>query len=245
MRIINAAIIICYIAAFAHAEAMVEIAIEVTEINNNMANQLGIKWLDTIEAGELSVTNEEFLPLQLPQVPSLINTGEWSRYSALKAELRMLQEKGAAQILSKPKILTKSGSSARVLIGGEIPIVASGVGGGTIDWKQFGIKAEILPKIIAPNTIDLILTTEVSRLDWANSVNNNPALMKREASSNLILKSGQTIAIAGLIESKKEERSAGIPLLSDIPVLGYLFSRKTISDVRTNILIFVTPRIIE
>ena len=245
MRIINAAIIICCIAAYAHAEAMVEIAVEVTEINNNMANQLGIKWLDTIEAGELSIPSDDLVPSPLPQVPSLINTGEWSRYSALKAELKMLQEKGAAQILSKPKILTKSGSSAKVLIGGEIPIVASGVGGGSIDWKQFGIKAEILPKIIAPNTIDLILTTEVSRLDWANSVNNNPAIMKREASSNLVLKSGQTIAIAGMIESKKEQRSVGIPLLSDIPILGYLFSRKTLTDVKTNILIFVTPRIIE
>lgn len=221
------------------ADEMVEISVEFTEINTNMANQLGVKWTDTIKAGE------SVLPVAWPEFPSIIQVGEWSRQTALAAELKMLEENGAAQILSKPKIVTKSGTSAKVIVGGEIPIVASGVGGGSIEWKEFGIKAEILPKILPDRSIDLTLTTEVSRLDFANSVNNNPAIMKREAHSNVILKSGQTIALAGLIETKKEEKSEGIPLLCDIPVLGYLFSRKTLSDTKTNVLIFVTPKIIE
>jgi pilus assembly protein CpaC len=227
------------------ANEMVEISVEVTEINNNKANELGIKWTDTIKAGEVSYSAANRDPALLPEVPSIVKVGEWSRYSALTAELKILQEKGAAQILSKPKILTKSGTTAKVIVGGEIPIVASGVGGGTIQWKEFGIKTEIMPKILADDYIDLVLTTEVSRLDWANQAGGYPAIMKREATSSIKIKSGQTITLAGLIETKKEEKSSGIPLLCDIPVIGYLFSRKTLNETKTNVLIFVTPRIVE
>jgi len=132
-----------------------------------------------------------------------------------------------------------------VIVGGEIPIVSSGVGGGSIQWKEFGIKTEILPRIIGDNVIDLTLTTEVSRLDWSNQVSGNPAIMKREAHSSIQMKSGQTLTLAGLLETKKEEQSSGLPLLGDIPILGALFSRKIMNETTTNVLIFVTPRIIE
>ena len=227
------------------ASDMVEITVEVTEINNNKANELGIKWTDTIKAGEISFSGTGRDPALLPEIPSIVKVGEWSRYSALTAELKILQEKGAAQILSKPKILTKSGTTAKVIVGGEIPVIATGVGGGSIQWKEFGIKTEILPRILADNMIDLVLTTEVSRLDWANQAGGYPAIMKREATSTIKVKSGQTITLAGLIETKKEDQITGIPLLCDIPVLGVLFSRKTVKETKTNVLIFVTPRIVE
>lgn len=227
------------------SNGMVEIAVEITEINSNKANELGIKWTNTISAGEISYDAANRIPVLLPEVPSLIKTGEWSRYSALSAELKLLSEKGAARILSKPKILTRSGTTAKVVVGGEIPVTASGVTGGTIQWKEFGIKTEILPKITGDGYIDLVLTTEVSRLDWANKAGDFPAIMKREASSSVRIKSGQTVTLAGLIETKNEQNSSGIPLLSDIPVIGVLFSRKIFHETQTNVLIFVTPRIIE
>lgn len=224
---------------------MVEITIEVTEINASKAHQLGIKWNETLAAGEIAYSQTGRVPVTLPEVPSLVKVGDWSRYTALSAELKLLEENGAAQVLSKPKLLAKSGTTAKVIVGGEIPIVSSGVGGGSIQWKEFGIKTEILPRVLADNVIELALTTEVSRLDWSNQVSGNPAIMKREANSNLRIKSGQTATLAGLIETKKEDHTSGIPLLCDIPVLGALFSRKTINETKTNILIFVTPRIVE
>jgi pilus assembly protein CpaC len=233
------------ISVYGLSEQMVEISVEVTEINTSKAQQLGIKWYDTISAGEVSWTQDGRLPSALPEVPSIIKVGDWARYTALSAELKLLEENGAAEILSKPKILTKSGTSARVIVGGEIPIVSSGVGGGTIQWKEFGIKTEIRPQVLADEYIDLVLTTEVSRLDWSNQVSGNPAIMKREANSSIRIKSGQTVTLAGLIETKKEEHVSGIPLLCDIPVIGALFSRKNIDDTKTNVLIFVTPKIVD
>lgn len=229
------------------AEELVEVSVEVTEINNDKASELGIKWFDTIQTGEVSWKEASGLrtPESLPEVPSLIKVGDWSRYSALTADLKILQKKGAAQILSKPKIVTKSGTTAKFLIGGEFPVVATGVTGGTVEWKEYGIKTEILPRVITDKSIDLVLTTEVSRLDWANKTQGYPALLTRNATSNVRVKSGQTIALAGMIETKKEDSVIGIPLLMDIPVLGYLFSKNDKTETKTTVLIFVTPKIID
>lgn len=243
-KMIKLLFVFCLYCVPCFGESMIEISVEVTEINNQKARELGIKWVDTINTGEIAGAQDGKLLPVFTEVPSIFETGEWGRYTPLTAELKILQEKGAAQILSKPKIVTKSGTSAKVIVGGEIPIVSSGVGGGSIQWKEFGIKTEILPNILADSYIDLILSTEVSRLDWSNQVSGNPAIMKREANSNIRIKSGQTIAIAGLIETKKEEKTSGIPLLCDIPILGHLFSRKSLVDTKTNVLIFVTPKIL-
>ncbi len=224
---------------------MVEITIEVTEVNASKANELGIKWLDTIQAGEVAFSAAGRVPETLPEIPSIVKVGEWSRYTPLSADLKMLQEKGAAQVLAKPKILTKSGSTARFLVGGEFPIAAIGQTTTKIEWKEYGIKTEIRPKILDDGTIDLTLTTEVSRLDWANAVLGYPAITKREATSSIQLKSEQTLTMAGLIQTSKDKKTTGIPLLSDIPLLGHLFGRKITMETKTNVIIFVTPRIVE
>ena len=224
---------------------MVEITIEVTEINTTKANELGIKWLDTVQAGEVGWSVAGRTPETLPEIPSIIKVGDWARYTPLTADLKMLQEKGVAQVLAKPKILAKSGTTARFLVGGEFPIAAIGPTTTSVEWKEYGIKTEIKPQILADRTIDLTLTTEVSRLDWANKVQGYPALTKRQATSTIQLKSEQTITMAGLIQTSKDEKRSGIPLLCDIPVLGSLFSRKSTVETKTNVIIFVTPRIVE
>jgi type II secretory pathway component HofQ len=124
-------------------------------------------------------------------------------------------------------------------------VVTTGVTGGNVQWKEFGIKTEVLPKIQQDDFIEINITTEVSRLDWANAVLNFPAISKREANANVRIKNGQTIVLAGMIETKKDDTMTGIPLLMDIPVIGRLFGRKIQTDIKNNILIFVTPKILE
>jgi len=247
MHIFVSIVLFCLLPAICFCEDMVEVSVEVTEINNDKASELGIKWVDDIQTGEISQSDPAGLrtPASLPDVPSLIKVGDWKRYSALTAELHLLQSRGAAQILSKPKLVTKSGTSAKFLVGGEFPVIASGVSGGTIEWKEYGIKTEILPTILADKSIDLVLTTEVSRLDMSNAVQGYPAILKRTATSHVRVKNGQTIALAGMIETTKEDQVVGIPILMDIPLLGYLFSKKDRTETKTTALIFVTPRIVE
>jgi pilus assembly protein CpaC len=223
------------------AEQLVEISIEITEINNNKAKEYGIKWVDEISTGELFVTNGEGNTVY----PSLVEFNDWVRYTPLSAKLKLLQESGSAQVLSNPKLLTKSGTKARFLVGGEFPIAVSGVSGGNVEWKEYGIITEIIPKILADDKIDLIIETELSRLDWANAVQGLPNIAKRQARSSVVLKNQQTIVIAGLIENYKDKTTSGVPILSDIPLLGTLFKNTKVKDNKTNVLIFVTPKIIE
>lgn len=223
------------------AEQLVEISIEITEINSNKAKEYGIKWVDEISTGELFVTSGENNIVY----PSLVEFNEWVRYTPLSAKLKLLQESGSAQVLSNPKLLTKSGAKAKFLVGGEFPIAVSGVSGGNVEWKEYGIITEILPKILEDNKIDLVIETELSRLDWANAVQGLPNIAKRQARSSVILKNQQTIVIAGLIENYKDKKSSGVPILSDIPLLGTLFKNTKTINNKTNVLIFVTPKIIE
>ncbi len=232
-------LLLCAVSLF--AEQLIEISIEITEINNNKAKEYGIKWVDEISTGELFVTNGE----GNTTYPSLVEFNDWVRYTPLSAKLKLLQESGSAQVLSNPKLLTKSGTKAKFLVGGEFPIAVSGVSGGNVEWKEYGIITEILPKILSDDKIDLVIETELSRLDWANAVQGLPNIAKRQARSSVILKNQQTIVIAGLIENYKDKTTSGIPLLSDIPLLGTLFKNTKVKDNKTNVLIFVTPKIIE
>ena len=224
------------------AEQLIEISIEITEINNNKAKEYGIKWVDEISTGELFITSGE---TKETSYPTLVEFNDWVRYTPLSAKLKLLQESGSAEVLSNPKLITKSGAKARFLVGGEFPIAVSGVTGGKVEWKEYGIITEVLPKILQDNKIDLTIETELSRLDWTRDVQGFPIIAKRQAKSYVILKNKQTIVIAGLIENYKDKTTSGIPILQDIPLIGTLFKNTKTVNNKTNVLIFVTPKIIE
>jgi pilus assembly protein CpaC len=156
-----------------------------------------------------------------------------------------LETDGVAKVLSKPKLVTKSGTTAKFMVGGEFPVVATAVGTAKIDWKEYGIIMKITPTVLKDNKIDIELDTELSRLDYNAPVAGYPAVAKRSASSHLQIGNGETMVLAGLIETTKGQTSEGIPILSDIPVLGALFSIKKDYETKSNVLIFVTTKLLE
>lgn len=214
-------------------EKMVEISIEITEINENKSIQLGINWPSEVKVGEINI-------------PSIIESGGWARITNYTATLKALETAGAAKVLSKPKLVTKSNTAAKFIVGGEFPIVAASVGGSArIDWKEYGIIMEITPVVIDNDKIDMKINTELSRLDFNASVAGYPSVAKRQASSHLQIKDGETMVLAGLIETAKGKTKEGVPVLSDIPILGALFSVQKHDDRKTNVLIFVTTKILQ
>jgi pilus assembly protein CpaC len=216
-----------------YAQQMVEIAVEITEINENKSIELGIQW-----PSEISVLESN--------IPSIIESGALGRITAFTATLKALETNGAAKVLSKPKLVTKSGTTAKFMVGGEFPIVAaSAVGNSQIEWKEYGIIMKITPTVLKENKIDLKIETELSRLDYNAPVAGYPSVAKRQASSHLQIKDGETMVLAGLIETTKGKTKEGVPLLSDIPVLGTLFSKNKDYDTKTNVLIFITTKLLE
>jgi len=179
--------------------------------------------------------------------------GALGGYWDINAELDALVKKGAAKVLSQPYLVTLSGESANILVGGEIPIPVSNQNGSvTVEWKEYGIKLNIEPEVNADGLINGKIKAEVSALDWSSAhqvvLSSNlkiPPLTVRKAESVIALASGQTMAIGGLYGSTESRSVMKLPLLGDLPVIGALFKSKSFSRDETELIILLTPTILD
>jgi pilus assembly protein CpaC len=216
---------------------LIEIAVEVTEVNDQKAHQLGIQWLNSITVQEGSI-------------PGIFSIGSIQRLTPLVADLNFLVSKGAAELLANPKLITDVGSPATFKAGGEIPYITSGSLATTnVEFKAYGVTLQILPQVTPEGDIRANITAGVSTIDTTTgatvSGTSIPGLLEREVSSLVTVKPGTTITLAGMVQKQKQKTIQGIPVLSWIPVLGRLFSWEQLKDIKTTLIIFVTPRIIE
>jgi pilus assembly protein CpaC len=168
--------------------------------------------------------------------------------------IRALEKKGILKLLAHPRLLSLSGEEASFLVGGEIPIPVSQSASGaginvSVEWKEYGVKLSFLPTIIDTNLIRLKIAPEVSSLDWANSVTfagfEIPALRSRKADAVIELNSGQSVVLGGLVSSETTETISKVPILGDIPIINFFFRRKDKTVSETELLIIVSPRIID
>ncbi len=246
----------CQIFVISHnlKKAMVEIGVEVMEIDYESSLKAGLSWGSNASSGgtgsssasSTSIPNNFTLNEGTP--PSIFTFGTVSR-DALTASLQLLINRGKAKILAKPKLLAVSGSEASFLSGGEVPyVVDTKLGSVDVQWKPYGVKLNVRPEIDAEGNISSSLRAEVSGLDTQNglSINNTviPALKTRWAETTVYMKSGSTMVIAGLISEENQKLTSGIPLLSDIPLIGELFRFTDNETSQSELVIFVTPTLL-
>jgi pilus assembly protein CpaC len=149
-------------------------------------------------------------------------------------------------------MITVSGDKANIMVGGQIPIpVGLDNGRITIEWKEYGIKLDIAPEVNAEKLIQSKIKAEVSTLDWTSEHKIElgvgmkiPPIKMRKAETTIAMSSGQTMAIGGLISSETTKDVQKIPLLGDIPILGNLFKSSSFSRGETEVIILVTPTIV-
>lgn len=171
----------------------------------------------------------------------------------LGATIRALEQKRLLQILAEPNLLTLNGKTATFLAGGEfpVPVIQAGAAAGaiTIMFREFGIRLTFTPRLTPRGTIRLAVEPEVSSLDFANAVVIGgftiPAVSTRRVSTEVELKSGQSFAIAGLLDNRVVETLSKVPGLGDIPVLGKLFQSRSRTRSRKELLVVVTPEVVE
>ncbi|WP_425059617.1 Type 3 secretion system secretin [Sporomusa carbonis] len=226
----------------------VKIEARVLEINREAAKNLGIKW-----SGNAAGTPGNFEFGQSSSnalAPAAF--GNLGTYSPLNAQLDALVKNGLAKILSQPSMITLSGDKANITVGGQIPIpVGLDNGRIAIEWKEYGIKLDIAPEVNAEKLIQSKVKAEVSTLDWTDEHKIElglgmkiPPIKMRKAETAIAMSSGQTMAIGGLISSEATKDVQKIPLLGDIPVIGNLFKSTTFSKGETEVIILVTPTIV-
>jgi pilus assembly protein CpaC len=164
--------------------------------------------------------------------------------------IKALKQTGYFQSLAEPNLMAYNGQEASFLAGGEFPVPIV-QGGATqtvsIQFKEFGIRLTFKPTI-AGDLIRLHVRPEVSSLDFNNGIVLQgfriPALTTRRAETEVELRDGQSFAIAGLIDNQTQTDGAGIPILSQLPIIGNLFKSKADRKERTELLVLVTPRLV-
>jgi pilus assembly protein CpaC len=166
--------------------------------------------------------------------------------------LRALQNRGLFQSLAEPNLVAESGKEASFLAGGEFPIpIAQGSGaniGISVQFKEFGVRLTFTPTVIGER-VHLKVRPEVSVLDFNNAVVFSgfriPALTTRRTETELELANGQTFAIAGLLNNSMTQTLSRVPGIGDIPILGYLFRSKAARKDQTELVVMITPQILE
>jgi pilus assembly protein CpaC len=149
--------------------------------------------------------------------------------------------------------MAANGEAARFLAGGELPYpVVSGVAGAntvSVQFKPFGVKLEFTGVIQEDNSIRLKVFPEVSSLDFSNAVTINgfvlPAIATRHAETVVDLRDGQSFGIAGLLDQRTISQYSKVPGIADIPILGLLFHSKTVTKTNSELVVIVTPSIID
>jgi pilus assembly protein CpaC len=170
----------------------------------------------------------------------------------IEAVIRALRSRGLFKTLAEPNLLAVEGEEASFLAGGEFPFPVlqnSQSDAVTVVWKEFGVRLRFRPVITPAGAIRLRIAPEVSSLDFSTGLRVGgfqiPSLLTRRTETEVELRDGQYLAIAGLLNNSIRENVTRIPYLGDIPVLGALFRSRDARHDRTELLVIVTPRLVQ
>jgi len=193
------------------------------------------------DAGALPITSSNASGLIYPASPivtSAVNLG-------LNAQLQALEQNGTATVLAEPQLSTRSGYKATFHAGGEIPYSVASVNGVTVQFKPYGIRLDIEPRVARSGAIRAVIDSEVSSIDSSVVTTNGPALLTRRTRTEFNVKPGETIVLAGLLQRTNSTDIEGIPFIGNIPILGALFRSKRFQNKETELVVLVTPHLVD
>jgi type IV pilus assembly protein PilQ len=245
----------------------------IVEANKDVARELGVQWGGLVRTGALGTgtgfgtgANNNALGGDIgtavnPSSGNVVNLpaqalGGFDPFSLgliyqnigdalLSVQLSALQDKGKLNILSSPSITTLDNQTAYIESGEEIPYQTVEDGEVKIEFKDAVLRLRVTPNVIDDKTLKMYINVDKSEADFSRSVGGNPPIITKKAETNVIQLDGQTIVIGGLNKETSSSSDTGVPYLEDIPGLGYLFKRKGSDDRLEDLLIFITPHILQ
>ena len=225
-------------AALAKKTRLVAVSADVVEISGTMQSVKGFSWNQLFDFEEASI-------------PGILSLGEFERKTAVTTRLRLMETEGRAQVLSNPKIVTSSGNSAKITVGGKVPIPIVNNQGVGSQLEEYGILLNVLPTIIPErnNIIDLQVQLSVSTVDYSRTVvigtATGPSFTNRDVETHVEIISGETLVIGGLKSSARNVSEDRVPFLGRIPLLGLLFKNKDVTEEQRSLFLFITVEIVE
>jgi pilus assembly protein CpaC len=239
---------------------MVYMKVQIVEMKKSLSESLGVQWDTTINgpgagvAGDVITSRSPLfrIPQQSPGFPTLPLTIESFRSyfgiaTGISSKINLAVSNGDAFVLASPELSTRSGGEAKFLAGGQIPVVtpASGLSPATVTYKDYGIKLSIKPIADDKGFVSTNVSTEVSTIDNSVAVNNQPGFLTRQTDSEVNVQAGQTMVISGLVSNDLARDVQRVPWLGDLPILGPLFRSTNFRNGRTDLVIFVTPTVVD
>ena len=246
-------------------EQMINLEVKMIEIGRNALKQLGVRWQGG-GAGDWAVSGPSFGVIGdfkrsgafLPEGGTAATRGfavaprihpfatSASMVSSLSSMIDLMVQNGDAAVLAEPRLSTRSGGKARFVAGGELPIpVLSANGAANVDFKEYGVRFEVEPVVNAQGVISASLHTEVSSIDDEVTVMGVPGLRKQSSNTDVNLRPGETLVIAGMVRNEMSGAITKIPGLGDLPILGHLFRSKRFRQRESEMVVLITPRLSE
>lgn len=217
----------------------IAVRIQVLEVTERKTGNVGVRWSDAVGITE-AVPNAPF------------RFGNPVRASLITATLNTLAQDRDIRVLAQPTLIVQNGKKGEFMSGGEIPVpLMQATAGGsayTIEWKAYGVKLDVTPRLEGSDTITMELRPEVSTIDADTAVQlqnlNVPGLATRWAKTTVQMQSGESLVIAGLMRTEKVRASSKIPFIGDVPYLGYLFGSANYDERNSELVFIVTPSIV-
>jgi type IV pilus assembly protein PilQ len=189
-------------------------------------------------------TNSPFVDLGAVNNTSGIGIAFITDNVLLDLELTAMEKTGNGEIVSQPKVVTSDKETAKILKGTEIPYQeASSSGATSVSFKEASLSLEVTPQITPDNRIIMEVKVTKDEPDYLNKVQDVPPIKKNEVNAKVLVNDGETIVIGGVFSNTQSKVVDKVPFLGDVPYLGRLFRRDVVSEKKSELLVFLTPRI--
>jgi len=241
----------------------------IVEVNEDVTDSLGIRWnarfnADPAHGNALplafpnsvgvggGITDETGsyvvnLPASNPTAAVGLSFGHIGSTFSLDMQLSAMEEMGKTKILSSPKILVVQNEKASINIGDKLPIPQTDIEGNrTVTFEKTGILLEVTPQVTNDGQVFMDIHIEKSQRGDTVPTTEGPmfSINSRDATTKVLVRDGETAVIGGIIQEENSDNRGNVPGLSDIPLLGWMFRSKDVQERRTELLIFLTPRIV-
>ena len=241
----------------------VMIEARIVEANVDYDKSLGVRWggsvqnkgnwntsgvsngsSTTIGTPGSTSTNSPFVDLGAAGNTSGIGIAFITDNVLLDLELTAMEKTGNGEIVSQPKVVTSDKETAKILKGTEIPYQeASSSGATSVSFKEASLSLEVTPQITPDNRIIMEVKVTKDEPDYLNKVQDVPPIKKNEVNAKVLVNDGETIVIGGVFSNTQSKVVDKVPFLGDVPYLGRLFRRDVVSEKKSELLVFLTPRI--
>ena len=231
-----------------HSGTQVNLRVRIVEMNRSVSRALGVNWQEMGSLGSFT-TNYALASTGVGAASGFLGIGS----KDVNVLIDALAQDNLVRTLAEPNLTVLSGEQGSFLVGGEFPIpVAQQNNTTTVEFKNYGVALRFVPTVLSDGRISLHVSPEVSALTTNGAVNFSasnssisiPALTVRRAETSVELGSGQTFALAGLLQDSVTTTSNGIPFLGDVPILGALFRSSSFQRQETELVILITPYVV-